>query len=317
MFILSGNAHAEMSVEMSHSGYYTDDVALFSVTRRLSLKDDPTQPIVDRPNQGGDFVYEPSLKLEGTADNFLGKMAISFDAGGYIFANRSEFTHSLYEFQLSQIFSTDTKIAFHYNYVPTLYLGKNRFVQVNGIEMESDEKLSSHYGSLHIEQPLNDKLTFRLLGRYGERNYNAPFQHRNTQFWTIGTHLEWQISSGIELLWGYHYERGLANPQKANHFPDDISFVNHYTSAELKINVLPKLTASLIVDYEKNIFTTTNSDDEHRDKQENLYQTEIELLYELNHASTIKLGWQRGNRKLTHESQIKNNNIWLGFDYTF
>jgi hypothetical protein len=57
-------ARAEWSTEINSDGYYTDDVALFSVTRRLSLKDDPTQPTVDRPGQGSDFVYEPGVTLK-------------------------------------------------------------------------------------------------------------------------------------------------------------------------------------------------------------------------------------------------------------
>jgi hypothetical protein len=62
--IISFGAEAEWSSKVSNSSYYTDDVALFSVTRRLSLKDDPTQPVVDRPHQGGDFIDEPSAELE-------------------------------------------------------------------------------------------------------------------------------------------------------------------------------------------------------------------------------------------------------------
>jgi hypothetical protein len=47
--IISNSAvFAEWQFKADNAGYYTDDVALFSATRRLSLKDDPTQPNIDK-----------------------------------------------------------------------------------------------------------------------------------------------------------------------------------------------------------------------------------------------------------------------------
>ncbi len=116
---------------------------------------------------------------------------------------------------------------------------------------------------------------------------------------------------------GYHYERGSAEHQRAVNFNDDISYVNHFASAELKIRLMERLSSVFIVDYENNIFTSQNVNDEHRGTSENLYQGEIDLLYELNESATLKLGWQHGNRKLTADNQsVKNNNVWLGFEYS-
>jgi hypothetical protein len=314
----SVNAQAEWSTEVNNSAYYTDDVALFSVTRRLSLKDDPTQPTIDRPGQGGDVVYEPGATLEWQGENRLGKLLMAMDASGYIFANQSSFSHGLYEFRLAQTFTTGAKISLHYNYLPDLFLGKNAFRQTEGEESEHDEKLTSHYWSLRFDQPLSENLMVRLFSRYGLRNYNKPFQHRDTQFWTIGPHLEWVINSGTELLVGYHYERGTSAHQRAAHFPDDVSYINHYASAEFKIRLLEKLTGIFIFDYETNAFASRRINDEHLGAAENVYQGEIEFLYELDESATVKLGWQHGSRKLTTEQlAIKNNNVWLGFEYAF
>ena len=41
-------AYADWAFKADNAGYFTDDVALFSATRRLSLKDDPTQPKIDK-----------------------------------------------------------------------------------------------------------------------------------------------------------------------------------------------------------------------------------------------------------------------------
>ncbi len=316
--LASFSAEAGWSSKAGLNSFYTDDVALFSVTRRLSLKDDPTQPTVDRPSQGGDFVYEPSAELEWLGQNALGELNLSINAGGYVFVDQPAFTHGLYEAQLSQTFSTATKVSLLYNFVPDLFLGKNVFRQADGEESEHDETLTSQYWSIHMDQALTNNLTFRLLSRYGRRDYNTPFQHRDTQFWTLGPHLEWKINPGIELLLGYHYEQGAAKHQRAIHFDDDISYVNHYASAELKIDLLDRLSAIFILDYEKNKFTSNDINDEHYGASEILYQGEIELLYELDKSASVKLGWQHGSRKLTTEDQsIKNNNLWLGFDYSF
>ena len=315
---ISFSAQGEWSANVSNSTYYTDDVALFSVTRRLSLKDDPTQPTVDRPGQGGDFVVEPGIKAEWQEQNSLGKWLMAMDASGYIFAGQSAFSHGLYEFRLAQTFATGTKISLHYNYLPELFLGKNAFKQPDSEESEYDEKLTSHYWSLRFDQPLSETLTLRLFSRYGLRNYNKPFQHRDTNFWTIGPHIEWLIHPRMELLAGYHYERGNSAHQQALHFPDDVSYINHYASAELKIRLLKKLTGMFIFDYERNTFTSRRVEDEHLGASEQVYQGEIELLYEWDESVTVKLGWQHGSRKLTTEQRsISNNNLWLGLEYVF
>lgn len=308
----------ELKIKTAVDAFYTDDVALFSVSRRLSLKDDPTQPIVDRPGRGGDFVYEPQVEVDWMGRNSLGELGLSLDAGAYLFTERTEFNHGLFEILLSQSFAGGTKLSLLYNAAPDLYLGQNLFREAEGEEFEADESLTNHYWSVHIDQDLNENVTMRLLGRYGLRIYDAPFQHRDTEFWTVGPHLEWRINPAINLLLGYHYESGYASQHKAAHFPDDVSYINHLASMELSVRLLERLTADFIFDYEKNDFTTGNRLDEHYGAAEIVYQGEIELSYELSEHAGVKLGWQHGSRQLTTEgATINNNNIWLGVDYAF
>ncbi|MEI6744649.1 MAG: hypothetical protein WCL34_01725 [Methylococcaceae bacterium] len=320
MLLVTGDslAHAEWAFKADNAGYYTDDVALFSATRRLSLKDDPTQPNIDKTGQGSDFIYEPSLEAEWTGHNSFGEMSFAADAGGYVFTNQTAFTHGLFDFEAAQSFETNTKLSLHYNFVPDLFLGKNTFMQPTGEEVEHDEILTSHYWSFHVDQKLTHDVTFRLLSRYGLRNYNAPFVHRDTQFWTIGSHLEWEINEDVEFLIGYHYEKGSAEHHRAAHFPDDLSYTNHYASGELKVKLLEKLTANFIFDYEHNASMSHIEEDERFGANENIYQGEFELEYELTHSTELKLGWQHGNRRLSTEmANVKNNNVWLGFEYKF
>lgn len=314
----SANAENAWNIATSVNAFYSDDVALFSVSRRLSLKDDPTQPIVDRPEQGGDFVYEPSAEIDWNSQNRFGSFNLSLDAGAYLFTQQTQFTHGLFEIMAAQSFASGTKVSLLYNVAPDLYLGRNLFRAVNGEEFEDDESLTNHYGSIHLDQALSESVTVRLLSRYGARVYNETFQHRDTTFWTLGPHLEWRIGQGAELLVGYHYERGSAAQHKAPHFPDDVSYVNHYASAELSLHPVEKLTVNLIFDYEKNDFTSANPLDEHYGAAEIVYQGEIELRYEVTERAGVTLGWQHGSRNLTTETRtVKNNNIWLGFEYSY
>ena len=54
-------AQAEWSITADGNLYYTDDVALFSATRRSNIDGDPSQPVLDvsRTGFGSDMVFEP------------------------------------------------------------------------------------------------------------------------------------------------------------------------------------------------------------------------------------------------------------------
>jgi hypothetical protein len=323
LHLVSGDAHSQWTGELDTNIYHTDDIGLFSVTRRLSLLEDPTQPVVDHPNQGSDFIYEPSAELMWANHNSLGEFELRFDLGAYVFVDHDDFTHGFYQLQLIQTFFTGIELRFFYDFIPDLFLGENDLLAGEPEHENEDqelfqERLTSHIWAAHINQHISEHLSLRLLGRYGLRNYDAPFKYRDTRFWTIGPHLEWEFAPGFELLIGYHYERGRTNQHNVRRQLEDIAYINHYMSAELKIPLLDKLSAVLIFDYEHNIFTSKYDDDIHHNASENIYQGELELLYELNQQTTIKLGWQHGNRKFNFEdNSVRNNNLWLGIEYGY
>ncbi len=299
------------------STYYTDDVALFSVTRRLSLEDDPTQPIVDEPGQGSGFVYEPTARLGWSTENTLGKFQVSADAGGYVFQNHSDYSHAFFDFTVAQELTEKTELKLLYAFVPNLYLGEQALGEHHsGVAEEYGERLDSHVWSLHLDHKLTESLTLRGLVRYGVRDYEQPFAYRDTQFYTVGTHLEWEISHDLELLVGYHFEQGLTNDDETAIYQDDIGYFNNYFSAELKAHLLPELTLMLIFDYEHNTFTSDYAEDRHYQGNENIYQGDIELAYALTEQVKLTAGWQIGSRKFNYESDnVLNNNVWLGFEF--
>jgi len=322
--IVSNTVNAKWSGGADLSAYYTDDVGLFSVTRRLSLEEDPTQPIVDEPNQGSGFVYEPRTNISWDTENHLGEFRVSLDAGGYIFQSHSDYSHAFYQFSVDQELTETTKIKLFYDFMPNLFIGKNTFPQEHHSESEdhdeheADERLDNHILAMHLEHQLTEQLILRALVRYGIRSYDQPFSHRDTQFFTIGPHLEWTITPDIELLVGYHFERGYTDQNESIQYQDDIGYINHYASAELKIHLLPNLVLNAIFDYEHNDFTSPFEHDIHHGGHENVYQGELELLYELTESTTLKAGWQHGNRKFSYESHsVRNNNAWIGAEFHF
>lgn len=322
--VASNTIQAKWSGGADLSAYYTDDVGLFSVTRRLSLEEDPTQPVVDEPGQGSDFVYEPRANISWDTENDLGEFQLSLDAGGYIFQDHSDYTHGFFQLTVEQELTEGTKLKLLYDYIPRLYIGETSLpsdehsTAEEHAEHEADERLDSHILAVHLEQELTKQLLLRGLVRYGIRSYDQPFSYRDTQFFTIGPHLEWIISPDIELLVGYHFERGYTDQNLTAQYQDDIGYINHFTSAELKIHLLPELILNAIFDYEHNDYTSSYESDIRHNGNENVFQGELELLYELTESTTLKAGWQHGNRKFSYESHsVRNNNVWIGAEFHF
>lgn len=315
---LSFPVQAEWEVNSGLSSYYTDNVGVFSVSRRLSLEEDPTQPVIDEPEKGSDFVYEPRSELLYKGQNRWGDFKFGLDAAAYVFQDWSKYTHSFYEFQFSQEVTENTEIKFFYEYIPDLYLGTKRAFHHHIEEFEADEVVDSHIFSVHVDHQLAEDLNFRSLSRFGIRHYNPAFEYRYHHFFTMGAHLEWQPTSTIELMIGYHFERSYADGKQTESFYDDVSYINHYTSAELKIQLAPKWTLMLIGDYEHNHLLSDYVEDIHYNGRENVLQGEVELLYNLTEQTTLKAGWQNGYRRYNFENfAVRNNNVWLGIEYRF
>lgn len=309
---------AKWEVESGLASYYTDHIGLFSVSRRLSLEDDPTQPVIDEPERGSDFVYEPSTQLQYENDNGLGQYRLGFNAAAYVFQQAQKYTHSFFELQFEQQLSTATTIKLFYDFIPDLFLGTKRAYHRHIEDFKADENVDGHIASLHIDQQLNDALTLRSLSRIGLRNYNQAFEHRDQQFFTLGLHAIWQVNDKVEFLIGYHYEHGYAKGKQTRSFYDDVSYINHYTSAELKIEFASSWTLMLIGDYEHNDLQSQYPADIHYHGQENVIQGELEILHNLSEQLTLKSGWQNGYRRYNFEpTGLRNNNLWLGLEYRF
>jgi hypothetical protein len=256
-------SRAEWQVNARGIAFWTDDIGIFSATRRLSRDGDPTQPALDTQltDKGSSIVFEPQLNVSTLRANRLGTLELSARGQGFIFTEDSRFNQGMLRVQAVQAFSPETRLRMRYDYVPDQFLGDNddrRPGQFGLVE----ERVTSHIWSARIERSLTPDLEVKLLGRFGLRRYNDAFAQRDTDFWTIGPHLDWRITPRVRLGLGYHYERGLADGRNEPELEDDVSYVNHYVTAELDIELAKRLSLSMGAHYERNNWTSGIPGDE-------------------------------------------------------
>src|SRR3972149_1526433 len=166
-------AMADWAVTGGGNLFYTDDVALFSATRRLNLHGDPTQPALDtgQTGKGSDMVFEPDLLLSKSFTSSLGRTALSVKAQGFIYAVNPRFNQASVGLEALHAFTPDRAIRLRYYTAPDQLLGDNE-ERRSGTLSHQEERVTSHIGSVRFEQRLSENWEVRLLGRVGARLYN-------------------------------------------------------------------------------------------------------------------------------------------------
>ncbi len=312
---LAAQAAEAWRVEGESNLFFTDDVSLFSASRRLALMEDPTQPIVDVTRQGSDFVYEPAVEVARSFETIFGVTELSIKAQGFVFATNPLFNHGTYRFEIEQDVTRDTLVRFNYYLVPDLFLARN--VQRSS-GTKADERVASHIYSAHLERRVTADVNLRLVTRYGTRDYNAAFANRDTTLWTVGPHVEWAAAPWLDLIAGYHYERGLADGRNQPQSKDDVSYINHYVAVGATIKPTRDLALFVGADYEHNIFTSSLAGDERRGEKEDVYQWELELRRTLSARAVATAGFQRSVRVSNIPPRsVPDNNLWLGVEFAF
>ncbi len=299
--------------------FYTDDVGLFSATRRLSRDGDPTQPAIDSrlTNQGDDVIFEPQMDVRTTVQSRVGTTTFDIRGQGFIYTEHSAFNHGTMRVQGLHAFTPETRVRLRYYYAPDQLLGNNEERHSGTLQL-GPEILTSHIWSARVEQALTPNVEVRLLTRYGLRRYNEAFSQRNTDFWTIGPHVDWRISHRVKLGFSYHYERGLAEGRHQPQFEDDVSYVNHYLSADLDVEFAERLTLLTAFHYERNNWTSDLAGDERRGAHEDVYLGEVILVRHFSESMRGFIGVQRSNRKQSFEPDgITNTNVGIGLTVGF
>lgn len=307
------------SLEGRGTLFYTDDVGLFSATRRLSRDGDPTQPAIDSKltDQGSDMVFEPSLNVTRALSNRLGRLDLNAQGQGFIFTDNPQFNHGTLRLQATQDLSSSTRAQARFYYAPDQFLGNNEERQSGRLQLTA-ERFTSYIWSTRLIHDVTPDLSVRLLNRYGMRRYNEAFSERDINFWTVGPHVDWRVAKRVKLGFSYHYERGLAEGRNQPQFEDDTSYINHYLSADMDVELTERLSLLTAFHFEHNIWTSGLAGDERNGAYENIYQGEMILAYRLTESIQGFGGVQRSSRKESFESHsIENTNVGLGLSARF
>jgi hypothetical protein len=263
------------------------------------------------------MVFEPLLSVTRTLTNSLGRLNLNVQGQGFVFTENPEFNHGTLRLQATQDLSSATRVQARFSYAPDQFLGDNDERQ-SGQQQLSAEKLTSYIWSTRLIHDVTPDLSVRLLGRYGMRRYNDAFSERNTNFWTIGPHVDWRVAPKLKLGLSYHYERGLAEGRHQPQFEDDTSYINHYLSADADIELTERLSLLTAFHFEHNIWTSGLAGDERNGAYENIYQGEVILAYHLTDFIQGFCGVQRSSRKESFESSsIQNSNAGIGLTARF
>lgn len=317
LLCVPSQSRADWSAITEAKTLYTDNAFELSAARRLSLGEDPSQPIIAPLNRPSDVVWSPSIDVRRTSSSSLGQTELSFKAHGFLYTNNPIFNHGDYRAQVHQQVASDTFVLLRYRYVPNLFLGPNTERQT-GNRLPEEERVTSHTWRMQLERKLDDRWMVMLVGRYGLRLYNEVFSERDTKFYTIGPRLRFQATSWATITLDYLYERGLADGRDEPQFKDDTSYRQHFVSLGTLFQLTGPLSLELVYVYRIKQFTSEIEGDQLRGDRDKLHQGTAEVHYDLSAAARITLGFQRTQRSSTMASRdFFNTNTSLGLQYRF
>ncbi len=306
------------SVTGGGSLFYTDDVALFSATRRSSLDGDPSQPVLDvsRTGIGKDMVFEPYVRVSKLLPSSFGETELSARVRGFVYARNPEFSQGSVYLEAIHGFTPQTILRLRYFTAPDQLLGQT---ELHGSDHDlQDMRVTSHLGTIRLDHRLSEHWELQLLGRVGIRRYNDPFAHRDTLLWRVGPHLLYHVNHHARVILGYHYEQGLAEGRHEIEFHDDVSYRHHFASIGLEMDLLEHLELELDFHYERNNFTTNDSEDERFGGHENIFIGSGRLSLQVTDHAALTLTVQRSNRNQNfHQTHDHNTNVSLGMIYRF
>lgn len=116
----ASSAAAQSSATVQGNLFYTDDVALFSATRRLNLHGDPTQPVLHTSltEKGSDMVFEPDLLATKSFTSQWGRTELSFRGQAFVYAVNPRFNHGSFGVQMLQESTPNTRVRLRYYTTP-------------------------------------------------------------------------------------------------------------------------------------------------------------------------------------------------------
>lgn len=310
---------------LSGSLLWTDDIALFSATRRLSHDQDPTLPLIESEfaHLKESFVLESRAEAACRFEHRFGEARLSLRGEGLIFPDHHAYDHPLLGAELESDLPGSNHLLLRYIAIPGLLLGRNAVRPLpeeegpEALELAREE-FDSHLFALGLGHDFGQALHLRLFGRYGLRRYDPPFQHRDHDLWTVGLHLEWTPGELFELLLGYHFERAYAEGRHEPDLRDDISYRSHFVTGELRFPLTRRLALEVGGHYERMGWTSSIEGDPRRGEFEDLAAGEAALLWQVAEEIGLKLFFQAVHRKESYERRATDSyTAGLGFTWVF
>ncbi|MGR8933190.1 MAG: hypothetical protein ACU837_02225 [Gammaproteobacteria bacterium] len=174
----SGATGADWSLTGRGTLFYTDDVGIFSATRRLTRDGDPTQPALDSRliGQGSDGVFEPMIKLSKSFSTAYGTTSFDLRGDSFIYFDHTRYNHGTMVMQGQQAFTQKTELLLRYYYGPDMFLGDNEEHR-SGTFMLVPERVSSYIWSMRFDTGLPKKPGFtRASSTRGARKVSSSKQ---------------------------------------------------------------------------------------------------------------------------------------------
>lgn len=310
-------AAADWSAIAESKFFYTNDVFVFSATRRLAVQEDPTQPTKVETIKPTDVVWGPSLEVTRRSGAGQWPTELSFKSQGFVYTENPIFNHGNYRIQIRQAVAPDTAVLLRYHYAPNLFLGPN-IERRSGQRLIEEERVTSHIWRAQLEHRLNEEWELTLVSRFGLRFYNDAFAERDLHFLTLGPQVQYRATPWLALTFSYLYERGLAEGRNQPQFNDDISYRNNFVSFVTQIRVADPVTLLLTYNYQHNNFTSGFTADPNYGREDDTQQGIAELRYAVTEKATLTVGVQRTQRDSNRASaEFEDTNTWIGAQYQF
>jgi len=291
-------ARAEWRVNGESEAAWTDNVVQYSAAFAQALQQDPSFPTGDPQLIGSDVIWRQAAELQWRETAAAQPLRVSVNAQGFLYTDKPGFNHGIYRFDLRQALGPRHSLFLRYEAAPNVLLGQG-FERRTGNRGVQEVRVTSHIGYIEIERQLSETWQATIEGRVGERAFSEAFAQRDLRLWTLGPRLQWTSPGGIVATGGYLYERGLADHMEAARFNDDVSYVNHVGSLDLRIPFLRSWTLGL--DYVCRIthFTSDLQGDSFNGRRDVLHQGSAELEYRWTDAVAVVVGFRRTQRTST------------------
>jgi hypothetical protein len=312
-------AFGEWSLLTGAAVSYTTNIFQFSSASRLSIHEDPSQPIPVRDvlSKPSDVIWQPSVRVARSWSSRLGMSELSFKTEGALYTQNPSFNNAYYRVAYRQeLQPKKTAVQLIYRYTPHQLLGPGR------VTSQSDEfgevRTTSHVWRAELQRQITDRWGVTFISRYGLRFYDEPFTERDTRFWSIGPQIEFAVRSWSTITVAYLYERGLAAGRDDPQTDLDMSYFLHYASLGVRFQLARPLWLNLGYIYRFRGYTSDLAGDIEFGRRDVIHQGTAEIRYAVSDALQLRLGFQQTQQHSTLGSRsFYSSTVTYGVEYRF